>query len=76
MANASKKHMGAGTQGKGTGAGALTDIPKEKIGDNDVLSNRDKKQHSNDRGQDSKYIQTEQLQDTAANHLSDPEGSS
>ena len=71
MAHASKKHIGAGTQGKGAGIGALADIPKEKIGENDVLSNRDKKQHSDDRGQDSKDIQNEQLQDNAANRLSE-----
>jgi len=69
MANASKKHMGAGVQGKGAGVGGLTDIPKEKIGENDVLSNRDKKQHTHDRGQDGKNIQNEQLQDTAANRI-------
>jgi Cu/Zn superoxide dismutase len=43
MAHASKKHVGAGAQSKGSGAGGLTDISKEGIGDNDALSNRDKK---------------------------------
>jgi hypothetical protein len=54
MANASKKHFGPGSQGKGAGVGGLTDVPKQKIGENMVLSNRDKKLHSADRGQDSK----------------------
>ena len=71
MAHASKKKIGPGTQGKGAGVGALTNVPKEKIGENQVLSNRDKKQHSADRGQDSQEIQNEQLQDNAANRLSE-----
>jgi hypothetical protein len=58
-------------QGKGAGVGGMTDIPKDKIGENRVLSNRDKKLHSADRGQDSKEIQNEQLQDTATNRLSE-----
>ena len=32
------KHFGRGTQPKGTGTGAMTDIDKDKIGDNAVLS--------------------------------------
>lgn len=71
MAHASKKHLGPGTHGKGAGVGGMTDIPKDKIGENDILSNRDKKLHSQDRGQDSKEIQNEQLQDTATNRLSE-----
>ena len=35
------KHFGPGLRGKGAGTGALTDLPKEKIGDNMILSNRD-----------------------------------
>src|SRR4051794_23657851 len=57
MANASKKSIGAGAQGKGTGTGAMTEVPKELLGENQVLSNRDKKQHSDARGQDSKTVQ-------------------
>ena len=71
MAHASKKKLGPGTQGKGAGVGALTDLPKNKIGENQVLSNRDKKQHSDERGQDSREIQNEQLQDNAGNRLSE-----
>jgi hypothetical protein len=77
MAQASKKHMGAGSQGKGSGAGGLTDAPA--IADNQVLSNRDKAQHPNrdkvlrpdGRGQDSKWVQTEQMQDHEANQRKD-----
>jgi hypothetical protein len=71
MSKGGKKTIGAGAQGKGAGSGANTEIPKEKIGDNMVLSNRDKSQHSDQRGQDSKGIQTEQFQDHAANRLSE-----
>lgn len=65
----SKTHFGSGMRGKGDGTGALTEIPKEKIGDNMVLSNRDKAQHSELRGMDGKAIQTEQYQDHSANRL-------
>lgn len=71
MANASKKHFGAGAQGKGSGEGALTPTPKDKIGENDVLSNRDKAQNTRQRGSDGKRIQSDQLQDHAANRLRD-----
>ncbi|ALG74950.1 hypothetical protein VY88_25635 [Azospirillum thiophilum] len=67
MANASKKHMGTGAQGKGSGTGATTDLPAGSIGDNTVLSNRDKSRHTEARGLDGKTIQTEQMQDHAAN---------
>jgi hypothetical protein len=65
MSNASKKHTGAGAQGKGDGTGALTN--ETAVPENMPLSNRDKKQHSDDRGQDSKRIQTEQLRDHELN---------
>ena len=71
MANASKKHFGPGAQGKHSGTGANSDIEKEKIGDNMVLSNRDKSQHSEGRGLDGKEIQTEQFQDHADNRYPD-----
>ena len=67
MANANKKHFGQGTQGKGVGIGAKTNIRDDKIEPNMVLSNRDKSQHSKERGQDSKRVQTEQLEDGPAN---------
>jgi len=59
MANASKKHVGAGAQGKGDGTGGLTN--QAAVPFNMVLSNRDKKQHSQERSQDSKWIQSDQL---------------
>ena len=40
MAKASKKHFGGGAQGKHAETGANTDIQKEIIGENMVLSNR------------------------------------
>ncbi len=71
MAKASKKHMGVGSSGKGPGSGTTAPIPKDKIGDNMVLSNRDKSRHSQERGLDGKEIQNEQLQDHAANRIDD-----
>ena len=64
MAKASRKHIGAGAQGKGAGSGGGgVEIDKGMIGENMVLSNRDKSRHTEGRGLDSKEIQTEQLQD-------------
>ena len=71
MAQASKKHFGIGSQGKGSGEGAMTEIPKDMIPENRVLSNRDKAQHPRERGADGKQIQTEQYHDHAANRLND-----
>jgi hypothetical protein len=65
----SKTHFRSGMRGKSDGTGALVEVPKEKIGDNMVLSNRDKAQHSDIRGMDGKSIQTEQYQDHSANRL-------
>ncbi|MER2264258.1 hypothetical protein [Methylobacterium oxalidis] len=67
MANASKRNMGPGAQGKGSGTGAMTELPEGILPENMVLSNRDKSQHSDQRGLDSKNIQTEQYQDHAGN---------
>jgi hypothetical protein len=73
MANASKTHFGAGSQGKGTGTGAMTDdsIVEGRLEENQVLSNRDKSQHTSGRGMDGKGIQTEQMQDHSANRVDD-----
>ena len=71
MSKGGKKHTGAGAHGKGAGAGANTELAKEKVGDHMVLSNRDKSQHTDQRGMDGKHIQSEQLQDHAANRLGD-----
>lgn len=67
MAQAGKKHIGAGARGKGSGSGAGTEAPA--IADNLVLSNRDKSQHSRSRGLDGKWQRTEQLQDHGANQV-------
>ncbi|MGA0597399.1 hypothetical protein [Enterovirga sp. CN4-39] len=75
MANASKTHMGPGTQGKGSGTGAMTDLPDGVLEENMVLSNRDKKLHSEERGFDSKAVQTEQYHDHAGNRLNQGEES-
>ncbi len=69
MASGGKKHFGRGSQGKGTGAGAMTNLAKDKIEENAVLSNRDKKQHSEERGLDGNRIKSDQYQDHAANQL-------
>jgi len=71
MANASRKSMGPGTQGKGAGTGAMTDVPRDLVAENMVLSNRDKKGHGPDRGLDGKGVQVEQLQDTATHREDD-----
>ena len=59
-------HLSKG-QAKGAGSGAMTDLQETLVGENDVLSNRDKAIESGDRGQDGKWVQTEQLEDHAAN---------
>lgn len=69
MASGGKKHMGRGSQGKGSGTGAKTQLPKDMLGDNDILSNRDKKQHTKQRGQDGNRIKTDQYQDHTANRI-------
>ena len=67
MANASKRQAGPGTQGKSAGTGAMTELPEGLLEENMVLSNRDKSRHSDERGLDSKMVQTEQFHDHAAN---------
>ena len=67
MARRDGKHIGRGSHGKGTGTGGMTDAPLDQIKTNAVLSNRDKAQHTRERGQDSKWIETEELKDHAAN---------
>ncbi|KRR07261.1 hypothetical protein CQ12_00230 [Bradyrhizobium jicamae] len=52
---------------KGAGSGAMTNLQDELVGENVVLSNRDKVVESGDRGQDGKWIETEQLADHVAN---------
>ncbi len=67
MAKADRKHFGPAHQGKGDGTGAMTEVETGAIPDNMVLSNRDKAQHSAERGMDGKAILTEQRRDHAAN---------
>lgn len=67
MANASRHKVGPGAQGKGDGSGAMSELPDGVLPENMVLSNRDKSRHSDQRGLDSKNVQTEQYQDHAGN---------
>jgi len=62
-----KPKAGSPIKGKGDGSGAMTDLQDDLLGDNSVLSNRDKAQNSGERGQDSRWIQTEQREDHVAN---------
>ena len=54
-------------QAKGAASGGMTGLQHELIGENAVLSNRDKAEESGDRGQDGKWVKTEQLEDHVAN---------
>jgi hypothetical protein len=67
MANASSKKFGKGVHGKGDGTGALSSAPRAVLGENMVLSNRDKAQDGRARGADSRFIMNEQRQDQAHN---------
>lgn len=69
MANASKTHFGEGSQGKKDGSGAMTHMDLSKIGENDVLSNRDKKLHGDGRGLDGNAVKSDQYQDHSANRV-------
>ena len=60
MAKADRKHVSLGAQGKGSGEGAMTDFQPEVVPENTILSNRDKQQHTKERGLDSKKVQSEQ----------------
>ncbi|MDQ0316113.1 hypothetical protein [Amorphus orientalis] len=72
MANASKK-MGHGAQGKNDGSGAMTDMPKDMVEEDEILSNREKSQHSDERGLDTKHVQNQQGQDHSEAQLPDDE---
>jgi len=75
MANASKKKMGVGTQGKGNGTGAMTVLKEGVLPENMVLSDRDKAIHSGERGLDSRQVQTDQFHDhVGARRTLDTEG--
>ena len=64
MAHASRKHFGPGAQGKGDGTGAMSTIDTSDVPGN-ILSNRDKAQHSDERGLDSRILQSMQMRDHA-----------
>src|SRR4051812_38534966 len=68
MAQASKKKMGVGSQGKQDGSGAMTVLAEGVLPENMVLSNRDKSMHSGERGLDSRQVQTEQYHDHVGAH--------
>ncbi len=70
MANANHKKLGEGIHHKRAGTGAMTEVPGNKIGDNEVLSNRDKSRRPDSRGLDGREIQNEQLQDQIHNQQS------
>ncbi len=63
----SKNSMGAGSQGKRTGVGAMTELQDDMVRKESILSNRDKAQHNDERGLDSKGVQIDTYQDTASN---------
>lgn len=69
MANASSKKFGAGQQdqGKGDGSGGMSPDTLDELPENKVLSNRDKSRHSDQRGLDSRHVETEQHHDHVAN---------
>ncbi|AVA25162.1 hypothetical protein [Rhizobium sp. NXC24] len=71
MAHAGKKHIGRGAQGKGDASGARSTLDDCRVRENAVLSNRDKAQHSKERGLDSRNVQTEQNHDHAGNRRPD-----
>lgn len=73
MANASKKKFGPGQQdqGKGDGSGGMSDDDIDQLPDNEILSNRDKSRHSDQRGLDSRHVETEQRHDHVANRDGD-----
>ncbi|WP_315803774.1 hypothetical protein [Bradyrhizobium sp. SZCCHNS3002] len=48
---------------KGDGSGAMTDLQEDPVGENMVLSNRDKTENSRECGQDGRCVETEQYQD-------------
>jgi hypothetical protein len=71
MAKADHKHHGPAVQGKGDGTGGMTDLDATQVPANAVLSNRDKSNHSEERGLDSAAVRTEQVQDHVGARLDD-----
>jgi hypothetical protein len=71
MTKEGKKGVGPTTRTKGSGQGAMTDVPDGMLGENDVLSNRDKASHSETRGQDGKRNRSDQYQSHAHDKQTD-----
>ncbi|RJL21536.1 hypothetical protein [Paracoccus siganidrum] len=69
MARASSKKFGAGQQdqGKGDGSGGLAPEDVGQPARSEILTNRDKSRHSDQRGLDSRHVQTQQGQEHVAN---------
>ena len=69
MANAGKKFgPGQQDQGKGDGSGGMGPADPEITPRTEILSNRDTSRHSDQRGLDSRHVQTEQGHDSVASH--------
>lgn len=70
MANASSKKFGPGQQdqGKGDGTGGMAPADIDSLPDNEILSNRDTSRHSEQRGLDSRHVQTQQFHEHVASH--------
>ncbi|HRO14178.1 MAG TPA: hypothetical protein PLL33_03880 [Paracoccus sp. (in: a-proteobacteria)] len=70
MANASSKKFGAGQQdqGKGDGTGGMTPEELDALPRTEILSNRDTSRHSEQRGLDSRHVQTQQHHEHVGNH--------
>ena len=68
MAHAGKKFgPGQQDQGKGDGSGGMSPDTAKELPDNEVLSNRDKSRHSEQRGLDSRHVQNQQHHDHIGN---------
>ena len=65
MTKEGKKGVGPTARSKGAGTGAMTDLPDGVLGENEVLTNRDKVSRPEARGQDGKRIQSDQYQSHA-----------
>lgn len=59
--------------GQKSGTGALTELDDDKVVKSQILSNRDKSQHGDERGLDGKGTQVDGYQDTASNRRRDEE---
>jgi hypothetical protein len=62
MPKEGNKGVGSSVRTKGSGSGGNTNLQRDLVGDNEVLSNRDKSSKSGARGQDGKRVQSDQYQ--------------